>query len=373
MGSSTVKAQKLANETNLTIARETNALNRELATQQNQWNVEQWNRQNEYDRPANQVARMKEAGLSDAAAAQAASNFQSGQVQSADLANQQAASVVPEMDGLNIIDKIGAILSSVQSAMDVMQKGQALQHEEANFITSQDAQQWAIKQAAQDYMQKREMHPYSMQALRYYVNEKEFGLFQQRQAAELQRINIEKAQQELSFFRESKDLNLEKLAADLASVRASTAKTEAEKQRTEQQTEFDAEMQPLEKDALRANTENTRARTEGVKAATEEQKYQNILAKYGYPSSLAGKMSAYMAENEMTHKDIDTFLYELNDFAKTYDAEKVYNGKNYLQSKTLSPLTKKFIEQELTGGNSSFATDMKVLGQKIAPFLNAIP
>lgn len=44
-----------------------NAANRQynlwLAKEQNQWNVEQWNRQNEYDSPAAQLQRLREAGL----------------------------------------------------------------------------------------------------------------------------------------------------------------------------------------------------------------------------------------------------------------------------------------------------------------------
>ncbi len=40
-----------------------NHQNEKLAEKQNQWNLQQWQRENEYNTPANQVARLKEAGI----------------------------------------------------------------------------------------------------------------------------------------------------------------------------------------------------------------------------------------------------------------------------------------------------------------------
>lgn len=48
--------------------RETNQANRDLAAQQNQWNVEQWQRQTDYNTPANQVARLAAANINPALA-----------------------------------------------------------------------------------------------------------------------------------------------------------------------------------------------------------------------------------------------------------------------------------------------------------------
>lgn len=51
-----IKAQKEENEKNRTY-------NLNLAQLQNKWNLEQWNRENEYNSPAQQMARLKAAGL----------------------------------------------------------------------------------------------------------------------------------------------------------------------------------------------------------------------------------------------------------------------------------------------------------------------
>lgn len=57
------KANKNTNQQNLQIARETNALNKELFYAQQAWNEEMWNKQNEYNTPAAQAQRMIDAGF----------------------------------------------------------------------------------------------------------------------------------------------------------------------------------------------------------------------------------------------------------------------------------------------------------------------
>jgi len=55
--------QKQANQTNLQIARETNEANRQLAQYEWNKNLEMWNLQNQYNSPASQMRRFKQAGL----------------------------------------------------------------------------------------------------------------------------------------------------------------------------------------------------------------------------------------------------------------------------------------------------------------------
>lgn len=61
--SSSRKAQESANRTNLQIARETNAARMELAKYAYSQDLEMWNKQNEYNNPANQMQRLIAAGL----------------------------------------------------------------------------------------------------------------------------------------------------------------------------------------------------------------------------------------------------------------------------------------------------------------------
>ena len=100
-----------ANKTNLQIARETNQTNLQLAREQNQWNLDQWNRQNEYNSPLNQINLLKSAGLNPNLYKGEGST--AGSLVSADLANQQAATVQNPFSGmehLNILKDIADFL-----------------------------------------------------------------------------------------------------------------------------------------------------------------------------------------------------------------------------------------------------------------------
>lgn len=57
------KANKNTNQQNLQIARETNAMNKDLFFANQAWNEEMWNKQNEYNTPAAQAQRMLDAGF----------------------------------------------------------------------------------------------------------------------------------------------------------------------------------------------------------------------------------------------------------------------------------------------------------------------
>lgn len=74
----------------LQAVRETNALNKELAYQQNEWNLQQWNRQNAYNTPFAQMQRYRDAGINPFfAASNITGGNAEGTLSSADLANQQ--------------------------------------------------------------------------------------------------------------------------------------------------------------------------------------------------------------------------------------------------------------------------------------------
>lgn len=363
--SPTVRAQKLANETNLQISRETNELNRELANQQNQWNIEQWNRQNEYDKPVNQVARMKEAGLSDAAAAQAASNFQSGQVQSADLANQQPASVMPETDGISIIEKIGAVLNGLKDTMSIAQQGQALQHEEMDFFTRTEAQQWAIKQAAQDYMAKRQMHPYNMQALDYFVRSKKYGLVQQEQAITQGYLNIDKAKEDLSFFREVRPDKVRQAAADVAKTLEEIRKVQSDVAKNKS----DVALNQAKVSETYANIDNINADTdlkesqkslvdnqaEGVDLDNVNKRLRNAIAKYGFPDTEAGKMVAFILEEQLSPKDAENFILDLDKF-NSLTSKEIFEDR-FGTPHIFHDYTKKYLKRMSTGRNTTTLED----------------
>ena len=53
----------IGNAANVYMQNRQNEENQRLAQQNNQWNLDQWNRANEYNTPANQMQRLRDAGL----------------------------------------------------------------------------------------------------------------------------------------------------------------------------------------------------------------------------------------------------------------------------------------------------------------------
>lgn len=95
-GGSTVKAQKLANDTNLQINREANQNQYQMFQEQNAFNERMWNQMNEYNTPAAQMQRFTDAGINPyiAAGDVQTGNAQSA-LQSAPAPQQHVASVMP--------------------------------------------------------------------------------------------------------------------------------------------------------------------------------------------------------------------------------------------------------------------------------------
>lgn len=77
----------------LKATQETNAANAALAAQQNQWNIDAWNRQVQWDSTSAQLERWKAAGLNPNTFAGVARPVDAPSLQSADLANQQVPDI----------------------------------------------------------------------------------------------------------------------------------------------------------------------------------------------------------------------------------------------------------------------------------------
>lgn len=95
-GGATVKAQKLANDTNLQINREANQNQYQMFQEQNAFNERMWHQMNEYNTPAAQMQRFTDAGINPyiAAGDVQTGNAQSA-LQSAPAPQQHVASVMP--------------------------------------------------------------------------------------------------------------------------------------------------------------------------------------------------------------------------------------------------------------------------------------
>lgn len=108
------------NVANYILQTQTNKENRLLAEQQNQWNIEQWNRENEYNEPSKQMQRLLDAGVNPVLASGQVSTGNANSITSANLANQVAPQIDPNV-GTNKINAMnGAISNVLGSAKQLM-------------------------------------------------------------------------------------------------------------------------------------------------------------------------------------------------------------------------------------------------------------
>lgn len=131
-GSSSAKA---AAKAQLQAVRETNDANARLAQKQNEWNLEQWNRENAYNTPESQRARYEAAGINPYFAL---GNIQSGNadsLMSAELANQQP--VVSNLQGQSGQILGSSIANAAQSGVNSYFNAQ-IQQEQAKQLQIQN-------------------------------------------------------------------------------------------------------------------------------------------------------------------------------------------------------------------------------------------
>lgn len=124
-----------ASRAQLQAVRETNEANARLAQKQNEWNLEQWNRENAYNTPEEQRLRFEKAGINPYFAL---GNIQSGNassLMSADLANQQP--VVSSLQG-QASQQVGAAISNAaQTGVNTYFNSQ-IQQEQAKALQIQN-------------------------------------------------------------------------------------------------------------------------------------------------------------------------------------------------------------------------------------------
>ena len=125
-----IQAQEAINQRNIDFTRETNALNR-------QWSLEDWNRQNAYNSPLQQMQRLREAGLNPNLVYGSGAQTTAGMIKQADAktpdlkAAQVAPLPIPEIGNM-----VGNALSNMYD-MKIKQAQQTNMEKQAAYIESQ--------------------------------------------------------------------------------------------------------------------------------------------------------------------------------------------------------------------------------------------
>lgn len=126
------------NKANLAISRETNAYNYLLASKQNDWNIEQWNRENAYNTPSAQRQRLLDAGLNPNLMLDGGDAGNARGLDSADYANAQPTTMQnPAQEKLGMLQSIQGVL---QSANETAMQYAKQRSEIANLDSQTNAQ-----------------------------------------------------------------------------------------------------------------------------------------------------------------------------------------------------------------------------------------
>lgn len=132
-------------------AQMTNSNNLKLAKQQNDWNVEMWNKQNEYNSPSAQMQRYQEAGLNPLFAS--IDGGQAQQLQSANLANQAPGTYDPnyKVNKRNMeIAAAGQVLEGLNNIMSYQVQAQQLRNDSVRLqYQGRDLESTISQRAAQ--------------------------------------------------------------------------------------------------------------------------------------------------------------------------------------------------------------------------------
>ena len=111
-GSMQAKAQKDANATNLQIAHDNNIANQQLQASQNAWNLEQWNRENDYNSASSQRSRLEAAGLNPYMMMNGGDAGSASSLTSAPYTPSQQVSVSPVNYAQGISDAVNGFLNT---------------------------------------------------------------------------------------------------------------------------------------------------------------------------------------------------------------------------------------------------------------------
>ena len=212
MGSSTVKAQKLANAANIQMSQETNQVNKDIAdaanqlnyqmfNEQNQWNLDQWNRENEYNSPSAQMQRLIQAGINPMFAvgqisAGEAQQLTSADAKSAEVAKMVAPQVMPEADP----SKLSNIVAATNNLSNSIQGFVKLGLESQDVNTRREAMQHAAGVQAAEALYKRSQT--AGQEIFNNLNTRTFETQVSSKVAELNRleVSIENSKKEGQLF-----------------------------------------------------------------------------------------------------------------------------------------------------------------------------
>lgn len=303
----------IARETNMAnerIARQTNEANRKLAEQQNQWNIEQWQRVNRYNDPSAQGQRLRNAGLSAAAAASAVNGGEAGSLQSADLANQQVGAPAQSahmeapdfsmLSGMNLIAAARELEALKHDKMTNEEQSVRTSHATEFVMSELDARTAANQMTLQTISQREKENPYKLEAWKQGNSLQQEEIENKKLQNQQARLNYDKTKQEFDFLAKMNDEQLKKVQAEISNIQKQGSQIEAQTKNIQQ----DTANKVLEGEHTKATTENIKEQKEGITSENRLKRLEVILKEAGAPESVTQRIAALVSSGDVTFESV---------------------------------------------------------------------
>lgn len=325
------KAVRETNQTNYRMNQQNNVANRQLAEKMNEWNIQQWERENAYNTPLAQARRLRQAGLSSAAAAQAIEGAgNASPLQSADLANQQAPPPMQapqySFDFPSVLGLMREVEQFKKEQQEAKQSEYKTQQEAENtkwfptfLLTKYDAERANIDLKRQEYLNIYRSFPYSLRALRYKADAdsrlpalRDLELKNARANYESAEINVKLARQQFGFLEKMNDKQIEKMTAEIRNVLKEGAVLDSQAALNRSS----ADLNKAQKENVEASTSKVKAEKQGVDLENRAKKVAAILAENGQPESAAQRVGVLLANGVISLNTLDKSLTGTKDYVE---------------------------------------------------------
>lgn len=299
--------------------------NKLLMKQQRTWNLEDYDRTLHDTSPAASVQRFKEAGLSSAAAAQAA-----GDIQPVTGANTAASLGVPSAPAADYgsWNKLNFdILGSLRQVMALRKEKVEAENAESTqwsdiqgVLTINEAKEVGLKMAYENLRFAYETNPYSANSLKYKMQSDSMLPQIQRFAVQQAEQNYKSAVQKYDWIEKFKPFEFKKLQEEIDNLIANKYKTAQDTvtSRSQQQlNKANVGVAQATQGNIEENTELIKTQNEGEKLKNIGYDIDNVLKSFGTPENDAKRISALVTSGVLPAKAIGTYLQNCANYVRT--------------------------------------------------------
>jgi len=338
------RLQQKLNRELLSFQHDSNQMNIDLAEMQNRFTKKMWDEENAYNTPLAQARRLRAAGLSPAAAAQAVSGIPASSVQGSGGSALGAPSGVqaPQLDlsGISGSNLIGSMRQWQAYRMEKAQADTAEQTQTSNIqgiLTDNDAKKWALATTVQHYKQNEQMYPITLRSAKYHAEADSFLPRLTRLGFKIQKQNLASAKQQYGWTDKLNQAKLEEIVATIKRIFE-----EAKESRTRQG------LNEAQAENVSTDTENKKKIGEGLDSENVEKRVKAALSRFGSPEDVTLQFAGLLASGELKPEQLEEFLKAARSYVES--SGRVFDGTPYMRSlfvRTLNPGIGKDLDEAL--------------------------